>query len=322
VSRALVEVVRGDLVESLHRGSLVVVDSDGSVLRAVGHVDVPIYPRSANKPMQAAALVRAGAPLEGPRLALAAASHSGEARHVEAVRALLADAGLDESALGCPPDYPLGEAARVAWIRARRDPAPVAMNCSGKHAAMLATCVARGWSVPGYLGVDHPLQRACRVEIEDRAREKVAAVAVDGCGAPVFALTLTGLARAVSSCVQAEPGSAPRRVADAMRSWPELVAGTGRDVTELMAGVPGLLAKDGADGVFVAALPDGRAVALKVDDGADRARPPAVVAALRWLGVGEDDEAAAAVLQRWAAAPVLGGGRPVGEVRAVGGLLD
>lgn len=235
------------------------------------------------------------------------------------MRALLADAGLDESALLCPPDYPLGDAARVAWIRARRDPAPVAMNCSGKHAAMLATCVARGWSVSGYLGVDHPLQRACRVEIEDRAREKVAAVAVDGCGAPVFALTLTGLARAVSSCVLAEPGSAPRRVADAMRARPELVAGTGRDVTGAHVGCAGP-AGQGRRRRRVR-----RGAARRPGAGAQTA--PTGRALRPWWprcagsASARTDKAAAAVLQRWATAPVLGGGHPVGEVRAVSGLL-
>ncbi len=320
MSELLVEVVRGGLVESRHRGSVVVVGADGAVLRSVGDDGTPIYPRSANKPMQAAALVRAGLDLPSPLLALAAASHSGETRHVEGARTILAGAGLDESALGCPPEYPLGDAARVGWIRARRDPARITMNCSGKHAAMVATCVARGWDVATYLSADHPLQRACRDEIEDRTREKVAATAVDGCGAPQHAITLAGLARGISACVQAPVGSAPRRVADAMRAHPEMVAGTGRDVTALVAGIPGLLAKDGAEGVFVVALADGRALAVKVDDGADRARMPVVVAALRFLGVGAEP-AAAEVLDAWATAPVLGGGQVVGEVRTIAGLL-
>jgi L-asparaginase II len=185
------------------------------------------------------------------------------------------------------------------------------MNCSGKHAAMLATCVANHWPTGSYRDPDHPLQVAVRRTVERLAGEQVGAVGVDGCGAPLFALSLTGLARAFAAIATAPAGSPEHRVATAIRRHPEWLGGTGRDVTRLVAGVPGLIAKDGAEGVYAAALPDGRAVALKIDDGASRARPPVMVAALRALGVD------APVLDELAEVPLLGGGQPVGAVRAV-----
>ena len=185
------------------------------------------------------------------------------------------------------------------------------MNCSGKHAGMLAACVVNHWPTETYLDPAHPLQRALRDTVEDLAGEKVAAVGVDGCGAPLFGLSLAGLARSFRELVLADAATPEAHVAAAMRAHPEYVGGAGRDVSLLMAGVPGLLAKDGAEAVYAAALADGRAVALKVDDGGARARTPVMVAALRRLGV------SAAVLDELETAPVLGGGRVVGEVRAV-----
>jgi L-asparaginase II len=219
---------------------------------------------------------------------------------------------LPEAVLGCPPDLPLDERAAHDVLRAGGGRTPLAMNCSGKHAAMLRVCAARGWSLEGYLDPAHPLQEAVRATVEELAGEPVRHVAVDGCGAPQHALTLTGLAQAYAGLVTGHGDG--RRVADAMRAHPWHVGGTGRDVTRLMAGVPGLLAKDGAEGVYAAALPDGSAVAVKVHDGAARARTPVLVAALRVLGVD------APVLDELATTPVLGGGRPVGEVRVAGEL--
>jgi L-asparaginase II len=308
----LAEVVRSGFVESRHRGSVVVLDARGAVSYARGDVEVPVFPRSSNKPMQAVAMVRSGLALEGPMLALATASHSGEERHQDGARKILADAGLDESALQTPPDWPMDEPSRDAAVRAGLGPTSLAHNCSGKHAAMLATCVAAGWPTGTYRAADHPLQVAIRETLEELAGEFVAATGVDGCGAPVFALSLRGVARAFSTLVLADPGTPERRVADAMRAHPGYVGGTGRDVTRLMAGVPGLLAKDGAEGVYAVALPDGRAVALKVDDGHQRPRAVVMSAVLRRLGLD------ASALDDVGHEPVLGHGEPVGEVRAVG----
>lgn len=306
----LAEVVRSGFVEGQHYGHAVVIGSDGSILQSWGDPHAVVFPRSSNKPAQAAAMVRAGLPLTGRHLALAAASHSGEGFHLAAVTDILVGAGLDESALQTPADYPLDADERDEWIRAGRAPEPIAMNCSGKHAAMLATCSVNGWSTHDYREADHPLQRAILDEVEHCAGEKVRVIGIDGCGAPVLGLSLIGLARSASACVQAADGSAQRMVADAMRAWPHYVGGTRRDVTRLMAGVPGLLAKDGAEGVYLVALGDGRAVAIKVLDGADRARIVALAEILLGLGV------QAPVLDELRQIPVLGGGRAVGVVRA------
>ena len=304
----LVELVRSGVVESVHAGAVVALRADGTVALALGAVDVPVFPRSSNKPLQAVALLDAGwAPPDEQCVALATASHSGFPQHLEVVRRTLSAAGLSEEALGCPPLLPLGEKAAHALLRAGGEASPLTMNCSGKHAAMLATCVANGWTVEGYLARDHPVQQAMETTLGELAGERVAHVAVDGCGAPQHALTLTGLARAFATL--AVGGGNERRTAEAMRAHPELVGGPGREVTRLMEGIPGLVAKDGAEGVFAAALPDGRAAAVKIADGANRAAVPALVAALRVLGV------SAPVLAELGTAPVLGGGVPVGELR-------
>ncbi|MER6594526.1 asparaginase, partial [Micromonospora purpureochromogenes] len=282
----LVEVVRSGFVEGVHRGSVVVLDAGGAPVAGAGDVTSPIFPRSASKPMQAIGMLRAGLPLTDPAdVALVSASHAGEEFHLARVAALLARAGLDGSALHCPPDLPVGEAAREAVLRAGGGPTRVQMNCSGKHSGMLLTCVAAGWPLDGYWRPEHPLQQRLTATIEEFTGEEVAAVGVDGCGAPVLAVSLTGLAGAYLRLVSAEPGSVERTVSDAMRAYPELVGGTGAEDTRLMRGVPGALAKVGAEGVIAAAVPGVGAVALKIDDGAGRARMPVLVSALRRLGV-------------------------------------
>ncbi len=307
----LAEIVRSGFVEGHHRGSLVVLDADGAVALALGDVTSPVFPRSSNKPMQADAMLRAGLDLEGELLALAAASHAGEDFHVAGVREILARAGLDESALRTPPDLPLDREAADALLRGGGRREPVRMNCSGKHAAMLAVCVRNGWPVDSYVDPGHPLQRLVVEVVGEAAGESVTDVGVDGCGAPLASLTLTGLARAYRSFVLAPPGSTQRRVADAMRAHPEYVGGTRRPDTWLMRDVPGALSKAGAEAVQAVALPDGRAVAFKIDDGGGRAVGPVLARALRTMGVGEE------AVRRIADSPLLGGGRRVGEVRAV-----
>jgi L-asparaginase II len=185
------------------------------------------------------------------------------------------------------------------------------MNCSGKHAAMLAVCALRDWPLDSYLDPGHPLQRLIHTVVEEAAGESVAAVGTDGCGAPLMAISLTGLARAFRSFVLAVPGSAERRVADAMRAHPEYVAGTRRPDTWLMREIPGALSKMGAEGVQAVALPDGRALAFKIDDGATRALGPVLARALSLLGMRSP------VISRIGHAPLTGGGVEVGEIRAV-----
>lgn len=306
----LAEVVRSGFVEGLHRGSVVILDAGGAVLSSAGDVRSPIFPRSSSKPLQAIGMLRSGLRLvDSADLAMVCGSHHGEDFHLARVGALLRSAGLTESALRCPPDLPIGEAARTAVYRAGGGPARIQMNCSGKHAGMLLSCLAAGWSVEGYWRPEHPLQERLRAAIEEFTGESVSAVGVDGCGAPVLAVSLTGLAGAFLRLVSGTPGSVERTVADAMRAHPELVAGTGAEDTKLMTGVPGLLSKAGAEGVFAVALPGVGAVALKIDDGAARARMPVLVAALRRLGV------TAPVLDELAEIPLFGGGEPVGAVR-------
>lgn len=303
------EVIRSGFVEGHHHGSYVVLNSDGSIDRSAGYLG-PIFPRSSNKLMQATAMVELG--FDGPstHVALAAASHDGEPIHVATAREILGAAGLDESYLQTPPDWPYNEVAKLDVVRAGGTPRPITMNCSGKHSAMLATCVVNGWSTENYRDPSHPLQLAISSTMKRMCAEPVAAIGVDGCGAPVMAVSLVGLATAFSTAARAPEGSADRRIADAMRAHPELVGGTGRDVTTLMAQLPGVLAKDGAEAVMALALPDGRALALKIDDGGDRACAALTLALLDYLGVDTD-------VVRHINKPICGHGEPVGEVRAV-----
>jgi L-asparaginase II len=316
VNPVLVEVERSGFVESRHRGAAVGLAADGRCAVRLGATDVPIFPRSANKPMQAVAMLRHGLPLDGESLALAAASHSGEAFHVEGVRRILTAAGLSADALRCPAAWPLDEHAAEQLVRAGGRRTRLHMNCSGKHAAMLATCVAGGWSIESYTAPGHPLQVEIRRVIEELTGEKVAATGVDGCGAPVFAVSLTGVARAFHTLVRAAPGSQERRVADAMRRHPEWTSGTNRDERRLMAALPGLLVKAGAEGV--AAGSDVFAGAIKIDDGARRARTPVTVALLRALGRPDAGDLVPAEL---ATVPLSGGDGVAGVVRLAPGLF-
>ena len=302
----LVDVVRSGVLESVHRGSIVVLEPEGEL--TLGVVDAPVFPRSSLKPLQAVAMLELGFVGRDASLALGAASHDGEDVHIAGARATLAEAGLDESALRCPPDLPSGRAALLAWTHAGQAEAPICHNCSGKHAAMLSTCVANGWSLD-YVDPQHPLQQALRARVGEQCGEAVHDVAVDGCGAPAFSVSLRGLARSFAALSTAARGP-QRLVAEAMRAHPRLIGGTGRPVTELTTAVPGLVAKEGAEGVWAAALPDGRAMAAKLADGAMRALPPLLAATLlRW---GYDVPA----VRYWLAAPLLGGGVPVGAITA------
>ncbi|MCX4618611.1 asparaginase [Streptomyces albogriseolus] len=306
--------IRGGVVEGVHYGSVVVLDADGTAGFRLGDPEAAFYPRSALKPVQAVAMVRAGLPLDGALLSLAAASHSGEERHLDGARRILQQAGLVEEHLRNVPDLPFDPAVRDTWVRAGRGPSRLAQNCSGKHAAMLYTAKLNGWPLDDYLDPAHPLQQTVAETVEDLTGRRVATVTVDGCGAPLFAVSLEGLARAAARIAGGAPGTPEGRVADAMRTHAEMASGAGRDVAALMRAVPGLLAKDGFEGVQVAALPDGRAVAVKIADGAGRARVPVTAAALTHAGVDP------ALLTAFAGETVLGGGRPVGGVRPVAGL--
>jgi L-asparaginase II len=311
VEPVLVEVVRSGMVESRHRGSVVALAADGSVVLSLGDVDSPVYGRSANKPLQAAAMLELGLDVPLDLLALVCASHNGEPMHIAGVRRLLAGAGLDESALRNTPALPLYEPSAAEVLRAGGGKEAILQNCSGKHAGMLATCVVNGWALESYQEPDHPLQETVTGVIASLTGEAAGHIGVDGCGAPAHAISLTALARGFAAVATAPEGTAPGAVRAAMTAHPDMVGGTGRDVTALMATVPGLVAKDGAEGVLAAALPDGRAVALKLADGSWRGFAAVLLAALDRVGA---DTSGATALRSSA---VLGGGRPVGEARAV-----
>lgn len=308
----LARVERSGFVESVHHALAVEVAPAGAVARAFGDVTAPVLPRSSNKPMQALAMLRGGLDLDGELLALASASHSGEDFHIDGVRRILTGAGLTEADLQNTPDLPYDDQARLAWLQSGRTKSAIAQNCSGKHAGMLATCVAAGWDRATYRDPQHPLQQLMAQTLADMAGEPVAATGIDGCGAPVMAISLAGLARAFGRIASAGEGTDERRVADAIRSHPQFLGGTRRDVTALIRGVDGLVAKDGAEAVYAVGLADGRGFAVKVADGGQRARTPIMAALLTSAGLTHP------VIAEIGRVDVLGHGQPVGSVVAQG----
>ena len=301
--------------ESVHYGAVVALESDGSVAFALGDAGAVVFPRSSTKPIQATAMVASGLSLPPRLLALVCASHDGRAEHLSTAKEILATAGLTEDALGNTADYPLDPDAQDAAIRAGGVKTALQMNCSGKHSGMLATCVHNGWDLESYLHVDHPLQQRITEMVPQLAGEEASFIGVDGCGAPAHAMSLAGLARAFRSVAIAQDSTAAGQVAGAIRQHPEMLGGPTRDITLLIQGVPGLLGKDGAEGVFAIALPDGRAIAIKISDGANRARPPVMKFALQALGVD-----VSAVDPRAFDSVIFGHGKPVGNVRVTATL--
>lgn len=301
--------------ESVHYGAVVALESDGSIAFALGDAGAVVFPRSSTKPIQATAMVASGLSLPPRLLALVCASHDGRAEHLSTAKEILATAGLTESALGNTADYPLDPDAQEAAIRAGGVKTALQMNCSGKHSGMLATCVHNGWDLESYLHVEHPLQQRITEMVPQLAGEEASFIGVDGCGAPAHAMSLAGLARAFRSVAIAQDSTAAGQVASAIRQHPEMLGGPTRDITLLIQGVPGLLGKDGAEGVFAIALPDGRAIAIKISDGANRARPPVMKFALQALGVD-----VSAVDPRAFDSVIFGHGKPVGNVRVTATL--
>jgi L-asparaginase II len=312
----IAEIVRSGFVEGHHYGSVLALDADRSVAFDRGDTTSTVLPRSCNKPLQAVGMLRAGLDLDGELLALACASHSGEDFHLDGVGRILAGAGLDESALQNPPGWPLDDAARDRLLRDGGTKSRLHMNCSGKHAGMLATCVSNDWPTESYLAPDHPLQQAIAKTFSDLTGEPVGYVAVDGCGAPLLGTSLRGLARAVS-VVATSDRAEERAVAGAIRRHPEYVSGTTRDELALLRAIPGAIAKAGAESCYAVALADGRAFALKTDDGAPRVRPVVMAALLRHLGADTEAGVDTDAVRRTGAAPLTGGTEVVGEIRAV-----
>ncbi|GAB3599896.1 asparaginase [Microbacterium tumbae] len=321
VELAVVE--RSGFVESRHAGAAVVLSPDGEVIARHGNADALILPRSSLKPLQAVACVTAGAALEGEQLALSTASHVGTDRHAAVVRDMLVEGGLTEDDLACPAAWPGDAGARDELVREHGAPARIRMNCSGKHAAMLRACIATGWPTAGYLEPEHPLQVHIREVIERLTGEKIAHTSVDGCGAPVHAITLLGLARAIHRIGSASDRSpfALHRVAGTLvrtvREHPWTIEGPGRPDTIAIQTL-GVFAKGGAEGVMVMTAPNGTTIALKMLDGSARASTIVAAALLSRAGALTEQQ----VQDLAAALPldVLGGGREVGRIRPGAGI--
>ncbi|HET6274418.1 MAG TPA: asparaginase [Candidatus Cybelea sp.] len=328
-SAIVVEVTRGDIVESLHRVAACAVDAAGREIYTAGNVEMPVYLRSTAKPFIAAAAIEAGAReafgLDQREIAVMAASHSGEPMHVEAVRSILHKIGMDGSALQCGTHAPYDEASARALLLAGEPPTVLHNNCSGKHAGILALCKCIGADPTTYLSPQNPAQR-CILDLCARLSDddsQTWPLAVDGCGIPVYATTLRRAARSFArfaslSNMLDSDAEALRVVRDAMVAYPEYVAGTGQFDTELMrAGRGGIAAKAGAEGVHgVAAIALGYGYVSKVIDGGSRGRGPSTVGVLRRIGV--LDERQCAELERFARPALYNrAGVAVGEVRAI-----
>lgn len=300
---ALAEIIRNEMVESLHLGHLLIVDASGREILTRGDTSAPIFPRSSIKPIQARAMVKLGLNLEPELLALVAASHSGSIEHLAGVRRILERFSLDESALQCALDLPLGEIERKLW--GEKPPSRITMNCSGKHAGMLATCVINNWSTSDYLSAEHPLQKAIKLEIESASGQPSINDTFDGCGAPLFAITISGLAQAITGLVTASD-EASKSVVHAMSAYPSMVAGAKRLSTVWMRAIPGLIMKEGAEGVQIAGHRDFGVIAFKVIDGSMRGHEVITRRALELLGITDGP----------ATATVFGGPAPTVAIRA------
>ena len=312
-------VVRSEFDESFHHGSVVVLDDHGTVVRAIGDTTSAIFPRSSNKPMQTLAALRAGwKPHRTEDLAIGSASHHGEPMHLEAARRVLDDAGIDETSLQCPPALPGNPDAQRNVLAAGGNEERIYMNCSGKHSMMVAACASLGWDVDQYRGYDEPLQSAIRDTIEDLTGETIAATGIDGCGAPVYAFSLTGLARAFHTLAHADHGTNERDIADAMREHPDLVGGTKSNDSRAMRAIDGLMSKAGAEGVQAFSLPGWGTVAVKIDDGNGRAAMPVALAALQQLGYrGPTNPDQAKEFTDLSEPAIKGGGETVGHVQPI-----
>jgi L-asparaginase II len=329
----LVEVTRGAMVESRHRGAVAVADAAGTAVLALGAIEAPVYPRSAIKPLQALALVESGAAdafgLGAEEIALACASHSGEPRHVAAVETWLHKIGCGVSDLECGAQLPTNENALRELLRQGRAPTVVHNNCSGKHAGFLTVARHMGNPIKGYIGFDHPVQQLLRAIISEicGADLEHAPRGIDGCGIPVLAVPLVRIAAGMARMAAPEnlPGrrrEAAKRIRAAMAAHPFLVGGTGRFGTAVMeAAGEQALVKGGAEGVYCAMLPTaGLGIALKIDDGAGRAAEVAMGSLLRRFKA-LDDARATRLAARLEPAIVNWAGREVGRIRPAESLL-
>ena len=311
---------RSGFIESRHAGSAVVLDGvTAEPLLRLGNPDAPVFPRSAMKPFQAIAIMSSGVELSGQQAAIATASHTGSAGHVTLVRQLLDRAGLNSDALECPADWPTDKAMRNELVLSSMIADPVYMNCSGKHAAMLLACVQNDWPTVGYLDPAHPLQKRVREIVERFTGDKVIATGIDGCGAPVHAMSLVALARGIRGVSTASidspfamlRGAASLRAAVLANPW--VAGGHGEPDTVTMEKI-GIFAKIGAEGVTVLSTANGTTAALKILDG--NLRVAAIVGLQLLVRVGALSQTKVDEVAPLLDLTVLGGGKPVGVLRA------
>ncbi|MCS5733598.1 asparaginase [Herbiconiux daphne] len=307
----LAVVDRSGFIESRHAGSAVVLDAAGEVAMRYGSPDLPVYPRSCMKPFQALTVLESGVELDPVQTVLATASHAATPAHIEVVLSILGRAGLSPDALGCPPDWPGDSRARDEVIREHGHRERLFMNCSGKHAAMLLACVENGWDTATYLDPSHPLQQRILATVERETGAPVVHSGIDGCGAPVHAMSLVSLARGIGRLRRAESGAA-KWLTDSILANGWAIDGPGRANTVVIDRL-GVVAKLGAEGVMVMATPDGSSIALKMLDGSLRA---ATLVALTLLARhGALTAAQVDDLRPTLDLTVTGGAAPVGTIR-------
>ena len=318
-SHELAVLTRSGFIESRHAGSAVVLDGvSGDITTSLGNPLAPVFPRSAMKPFQAVAMLTSGAPLSGEFAALSTASHTGSAEHVRLVTALLDEHGLTEDQLACPVDMPSDRDMVAEITRGFGQAQRRYMNCSGKHAAMLVTCAVNGWPLGGDLDPGHPLQQVILETVESFIGEPISAAGIDGCGAPVYAMSLVALARGIRRVGRAQADATDERdraaavLRDAVIAHPFVTGGAGEHDTAIVSQL-GVFAKRGAEGVMVVSAHEGTTVALKVLDGNLRAAGLVAVRLLENAGVVDADDAVR--VRELFHTTVLGGGIPVGELR-------
>jgi L-asparaginase II len=328
----LVEITRGPVIESRHRGAVSVVDAEGGSVLALGDVERPVYPRSAVKALQALPLIEDGAVdrygLTEEEIALACASHSGEAAHLAVAAAMLGKAGRDEGALECGVQWPMSETAARALARSGVRPGALHNNCSGKHAGFVCLACAKDDDPAGYVRPDHPVQNRVRAALEDMtgATHDVERMGIDGCSIPTYAVPLPALAFGFArfgtgAGLPAATAQAAARIRGAVARHPFMVAGTGRFDTRVIQLLgERVFVKVGAEGVFCAALPElGFGIALKTDDGSFRAAEVMMAALIaRFLPLSAEEEAGLAPLLR--PAQTNWTGTRIGEIRPTGAL--
>ena len=272
----LIKVIRNNITESIHSGHLLILDNLGKIIYSKGRNDFLIYPRSAFKAIQASAMVRNGLNINDDLLALVSSSHVGTEMHQTKVKEILSTVGLDETVLQNTPFTDMASNSGT--------PTSLAAPCSGKHAGMITTSKLNNWSIIDYKNPDHPMQIACKQELELLSHEKITDLAVDGCGAPAFAITLKGLANAIHNLmISKDP--VHQRVVNACKTYPIMVSGKNTLPTLAMESINDLFVKTGAEGVLVAGLSSGHTIVWKISDGSSRGEFELLAASLKKVGI-------------------------------------